>query len=376
MTHRKNCRGCGGSSLVGFCDLGTCPPSNSYISSENLNDTELYLPLRTFVCSRCWLVQTDDVAMSQDLFTEDYAYLSSTSETWQNHAADYAAMISNRLALDSTSTITEIASNDGYLLRNFLNIGANVYGIEPTRLAATISEEQGIDTVVQFFSEQLAHKLVKERGQSDLIICNNVLAHVPDIKDFLRGLEVLLSADGTITIEFPHLLNLIKHSQYDTIYHEHFSYISLLSLCNICDDLSISVYDVEEINTHGGSLRVYLTKSNLAKTLNTRVRRVLQNELEFGLDKISTYQKFQQTVQESKLDILKFLVDAKIQGKSIYGFGAAAKCNTLLNYCGLHADIISGIFDNAQSKIGNICRAVKFKYLICNKVGISILMSR
>ena len=229
-------------------------------------------------------------------------------------------MISNRLALDSTSTITEIASNDGYLLRNFLNIGANVYGIEPTRLAATISEEQGIDTVVQFFSEQLAHKLVKERGQSDLIICNNVLAHVPDIKDFLRGLEVLLSADGTITIEFPHLLNLIKHSQYDTIYHEHFSYISLLSLCNICDDLSISVYDVEEINTHGGSLRVYLTKSNLAKTLNTRVRRVLQNELEFGLDKISTYQKFQQTVQESKLDILKFLVDAKIQGKSIYGF--------------------------------------------------------
>lgn len=346
------CRGCGGIETTDFCDLGTCPPSNQYLSQHELCAVEHYYPLKTFVCNSCFLVQTQDFTKSEDLFTREYAYLSSTSATWVNHAKIYSDMISRRLHLDENSTITEIASNDGYLLCNFIANTKRAYGVEPTELAALIAQQRGVETVVDFFTSDLAHNLVKERGHSDLIICNNVLAHVPDINDFVAGLSILLDRSGTITLEFPHLMNLVSGNQYDTIYHEHFSYLSLLSLINICKQHKLLIYDVEEISTHGGSLRVYVQHAYGREKINKSVNGILEKERRVGLDCLEVYSSFQETVVSHKKDIQKFVIDKFETGKKIYGFGAAAKGSTLLNFCGFRNDYIKGVFDNASSKIG------------------------
>ena len=349
--YKFKCRGCGSIETTNFCDLGTCPPSNRYLTCEELNAVESYYPLKTFVCNSCLLVQTQDFAKSEDLFTAEYAYLSSTSATWLKHAQLYSEMITYRLKLDHNSTITEIASNDGYLLCNFSG-SKRAYGVEPTELAAKIAQRRGIETVVDFFTVNLAKKLVMERGHSDLIICNNVLAHVPDINDFVAGLSILLNKTGTITIEFPHLINMINYNQYDTIYHEHFSYLSLLSLTNICKPHKLSIYDVEEIPTHGGSLRVYLKHSANDEQASDNVDNIMKKEIFSGLGNLKTYSAFQEVVLSHKKKLQRFVLEQLGLGKRIYGFGAAAKGNTLLNFCGLKSDFISGIFDNAETKIG------------------------
>lgn len=348
----EQCRGCGGRDVTSFCDLGMCPPSNNYLRKGELSNPELHFPLTTFICNTCFLVQTKDFSTSEELFTEDYSYLSSTSLSWLNHSQDYAQMIVKKLGLSKASTITEIASNDGYLLKNFLNLGAKIYGVEPTKLAADIAVSSGITTEVDFFSSSLATALVEKYGHSDLIICNNVLAHVPDIKDFLVGLSILLDANGTITIEFPHLLNLMRFKQYDTIYHEHFSYLSLLALDNLCAELGIFVHEVEKIGTHGGSLRVYLKHKAACLSRTDSVNHILKEETTYGMSDLDTYRAFQAEVFKHKVDIVNFLYNKTTDGKKVYGFGAAAKCNTLLNYCGIKSDVISGVFDNAKSKIG------------------------
>lgn len=350
--YKVKCRACGSLEITNFCDLGTCPPSNRYLTSEELDAVESYYPLKTFVCNSCLLVQTQDFTKSEDLFTPNYAYLSSTSATWLKHAQLYSEMITCRLQLDHNSTITEIASNDGYLLRNFSSSNGRAYGVEPTELAAKIAQEHGIETIVDFFTVNLAKKLVMDRGHSDLIVCNNVMAHVPDINDFVAGLSVLLDETGTITIEFPHLVNLVNFYQYDTIYHEHFSYLSLLSLINICKPHNLSIYDVEEIPTHGGSLRVYLKHTTKDEQASDNVEIILKKEMFSGLGNLKTYSGFQEVVLSHKKKIQRFVLDQLELGKRIYGFGAAAKGNTLLNFCGLKSDFISGVFDNAESKIG------------------------
>ena len=346
------CRGCGGVEFTNFCDLGTCPPSNSYVAADELDSVEHYYPLKTFVCNSCLLVQTQDFAKSEELFTSEYAYLSSTSTMWLRHAQSYCDMITRKLQLDHNSTITEIASNDGYLLRNFNNTNGRVYGVEPTELAAKIAQSRGIETVVDFFSVKLARQLVMERGHSDLIICNNVLAHVPDINDFVAGLSILLNKKGIITIEFPHLMSLVNGNQYDTIYHEHFSYISLLSLNNICKQHDLFIFDVEEILTHGGSLRVYLKHKNKREERSDSVNKIIEKEISSGLENLRMYESFQETVFNHKQKVQRFILDQLDLGKRIYGFGAAAKGNTLMNFCGLKNDYISGVFDNANSKVG------------------------
>jgi len=347
-----NCRHCGKRLEHQFLDLGFAPPSNAYLNPADMHAPELYFPLKIHVCDDCWLAQTEDYARSDELFTEDYAYFSSTSAGWLRHAAGYCEMITERLNLNQNSHVIEVASNDGYLLRNFVEAGIPCLGIEPTDSTAAAAETQGIPVLREFFGQSLAEKLVADGEQADLILGNNVYAHVPDINDFTRGLKTALKSGGTITLEFPHLLNLIQLNQFDTVYHEHYSYLSLYTVQRIFEHAGLRVYDVEQLPTHGGSLRVYGCHADSAQSESKQVNRVLDAEANAGLRDLSVYQAFQSHADKVKNDFLAFLIEQKRQGKRVAAYGAAAKGNTLLNYAGIKPDLLSFVCDAALAKQG------------------------
>jgi len=344
------CRHCGKALQHQFLDLGFAPPSNAYLSAEELHAPELYFPLKLHVCEHCWLVQTEDYSRSDELFTADYAYFSSTSSGWLKHAADYCNMISDRLQLDEDSFVIEVASNDGYLLRNFVEASIPCLGIEPTDSTAKAAEALGVPVMREFFGQSMAERLVSEGKQADLILGNNVYAHVPDINDFTMGLKTVLKPSGTITLEFPHLLNLIQFNQFDTVYHEHYSYLSLYTVQQIFSAAGLMVYDVEQLPTHGGSLRVYGCHVDAGKDASLAVDELMAVEVAGGLRELDVYLNFQSSADQVKNDLLVFLLEQHSAGKSVAAYGAAAKGNTLLNYAGVKPDLLSFVCDAAGAK--------------------------
>jgi SAM-dependent methyltransferase len=346
------CRHCKSQVEQRFVDLGASPPSNAYLTEETLSQPETYFPLRVLVCTNCWLVQTEDFARADALFSRDYAYFSSISQTWLAHAAGYASMIVERLGLNHDHFVVEVASNDGYLLKNFVAAGIPCLGIEPTDSTALMAERLGIPVRREFFGAALAKQLASEGKRADLIIGNNVYAHVPDINDFTEGLKVALKPRGVITLEFPHVMRLIQHAQFDTVYHEHFSYLSLHAINHIFNDAGLRIWDVEELPTHGGSLRIYGCHAEDSRSETNHVARVLSDEVRSGLLKSSVYQEFQPRADRIKNDLITFLIQQKGAGKSIAAYGAAAKGNTLFNYAGIKPDLVSYACDAAPSKQG------------------------
>jgi hypothetical protein len=347
-----NCRHCDATLHRTFLDLGHAPPSNAYLDRESLTKPEIYYPLKLKVCERCWLVQTEDYASAHELFCADYAYFSSISESWLAHAARYALAITTRLGLNSNSFVIEIASNDGYLLKNFVAAGIPCLGIEPTASTASAADAIGVPTIREFFGEMLAQTLV-ERGQAaDLILGNNVYAHVPDINDFTAGLRTLLKPGGTITLEFPHLMRLIEHTQFDTVYHEHFSYLSLTTVRRIFAVAGLRVCDVEELPTHGGSLRVYGCHAGDRRADGHSVADILEAENARGLGDVALYEAFQACAARVKDRLVSFLIDQKAARRSVVGYGAAAKGNTVLNYGGIKPDLLPIVCDAGPAKQG------------------------
>lgn len=332
----KYCRFCKNELKAVFADLNMAPIVNNYIKPENLYKEEITYPLITYVCENCKLVQTLDFKTSQEIFTEDYAYFSSFSSSWLQHCSNYADMISDKLNLNKDSQVIELASNDGYLLQYFRQKEIPVIGVEPCKSVAEVAIKQGINTVVDFFTFDLSKKLPK----ADLLIANNVLAHVPDLNDFVSGIKQILKPEGTATIEFPHLLNLIEKNQFDTIYQEHYSYLSLIFASKLFDAHGLKIYDVEELETHGGSLRLYISHKEYDKDVSKNIENLLKKEIILGLANIETYKKYSEQVKRTKREILKLVIDIKNQGKSIVAYGASAKGNTLFNYCGISTDFI------------------------------------
>ena len=348
-----NCRHCQNSLKHLFLDLGFAPPSNAYRLEEDLQKSEKMYPLRIFVCDKCWLVQTEDFVDADELFSPEYAYFSSTSSSWLDHAAKYCEMIQKKLSLNSDSLVVEVASNDGYLLKNFIEADIPCLGIEPTKSTADAAKKLGIPVQCKFFGTKLAEELTANGKQANLIIGNNVYAHVPDINDFTLGLKRMLKYDGTITLEFAYLLKLIRQNEFDTVYHEHFSYLSLHAVKSIFEGTRLKIYDVEELTTHGGSLRVYGCHEEACFNTTDRVYEQLQKEEKVGLLELKTYVQFQQKAERVKNELLAFLVEQKMQGKSVIGYGAAAKGNTLLNYAGVKPELLPFVCDAASSKQGN-----------------------
>lgn len=347
-----NCRHCRKPLEHVFLDLGFAPPSNAYLTEADLHVPETWFPLKLFVCDQCWLVQTEDYARADELFKDDYAYFSSTSSTWLEHAKRYAETMRQRLALGQNSFVIEIASNDGYLLKNFLAVGIPCLGIEPTASTAAAAEAIGIPVLREFFGEQKARELAAQGNQADLLLGNNVYAHVPDINDFTAGLKIALKQNGTITLEFPHLLRLIQESQFDTVYHEHFSYLSLLTVQGIFKKAGLRIWDVEQLSTHGGSLRIYGCHANDPRSNTTAVEAVIAAEEQGELRSIATYQKFQPRAEDIKHNLTDFLIEQKRAGKKVAAYGAAAKGNTLLNFAGIRPDLLPYVCDAAPSKQG------------------------
>jgi SAM-dependent methyltransferase len=346
-----NCRHCQGTELSPFVDLGYSPPSNAYLTTEQLNEPEIHFPLRVLVCRTCWLAQTEDFRNSSDLFTHDYAYLSSASTSWLNHAKQYCEQITEELLLDNKSLVIELACNDGYLLQNFVNTPIQCVGIEPAQGAALIAKSKGIDVITDFFSDPVAHKTAATHGKADLIIGNNVLAHVPDINDFVKGVATLLKDDGVATFEFPHILQLLEKNQFDTIYHEHFSYLSLYAVQSIFEKAGLTAYRCEEIATHGGSLRVYGRKSRDGMEVDNSIFRILGYEVDQGITNYRMYEEFQERIDTIRDEFTAFLVDAHKNQKTVVAYGAAAKGNTLLNYCGIRNGLVNVAFDKSEFKI-------------------------
>jgi hypothetical protein len=346
------CRHCEHDLQHVFLDLGFSPPSNAYLAAADLHKPERYFPLRLFVCDKCWLVQTEDFAQAGELFAADYAYFSSTSTSWLDHAARYCTMIAKRLNLGEDSFVIEVASNDGYLLKNFVSSGIPCLGIEPTTGTAAAAKKLGVPVLEEFFGEKMAKDLAAKGKAADLIIGNNVYAHVPDIKDFTRGLKAVLKPGGTTTLEFPHLMELLAHNQFDTVYHEHFSYLSLNTVSRIFEQAGLRVLDVEQLPTHGGSLRVYGCHADDARATEPAVATVLQKEKQAGLQDLKIYLGFQARADRVKNDFLTFLIEQKKQGRKVAGYGAAAKGNTLLNYAGVKPDLLPYVCDAAASKQG------------------------
>ncbi|OSQ40475.1 class I SAM-dependent methyltransferase [Thalassospira mesophila] len=347
-----NCRHCNTPLEQTFLDLGFAPPSNAYLTVADLSKPERYYPLQIKVCTECWLVQTEDYAQADELFNQDYAYFSSTSKSWLEHAERYAKAMIEKLDLGSENLVVEIASNDGYLLRNFVAKNIPCLGIEPTASTAIVAEQQGIPILREFFGQALAQKLVADGQQADLIAGNNVYAHVPDINDFTRGLKTLLKPGGTITLEFPHVMRLMEFTQFDTVYHEHFSYLSLYTVKRIFKAAGLRVADVEELSTHGGSLRVYGCHVDDPRPASNAVTDILNEEEKRGLQDIAIYRDFQDRADTVKNDLLAFLLQAKNDGKTVAAYGAAAKGNTLLNYAGVKPDLIPFVCDAAPAKQG------------------------
>jgi SAM-dependent methyltransferase len=347
------CRHCTKDLNNTFVDLGSSPPSNSYITKLKLNDVEKWYPLKVLVCNSCWLVQTADYVDVEEMFTADYAYFSSFSKTWLKHAEDYVIKMVDRFGLSNISTVVEVAANDGYLLQYVQSKNIPCYGIEPTRSTAMAARKKGLEIVELFFGVEEARKLVKQKGQADIIVANNVLAHVPDINNFVTAFSILLKPNGVATFEFPHLLNLVQQMQFDTIYHEHYSYLSLTSIQTIFKKSGLSIFDVEEINTHGGSLRVYTQlREHGSHSLENSVVELQKKENLAGINTLSFYQGFQKQIESIKIDFLEFLVKAKKEKKKVAAYGAAAKGNTLLNYSGVRPDLLPYVVDTTTAKIG------------------------
>ena len=347
------CRHCSHELTHVFCDLGYAPPSNSYIPTTQVFAAETWYPLQVLVCDQCWLVQTRDYAAREEFFSETYAYFSSTSKTWCDHARAYVSEMSTRFNLGPHSLICEVAANDGYLLQYAIADGLPCYGVEPTASTAAAAREKGIEIHEAFFGVEYATQLVEMDKAADLTVANNVLAHVPDINDFVRGFTSLLKPEGVATFEFPHLLNLIEKLQFDTIYHEHYSYLSLIAVERIFAANGLHVFDVQEWPTHGGSLRVFAQRSDSkAHNITEAVHNMLSREHDAKLNDITGYQGFQEKTECLKNSLLKFLITAKEEGKRVAAYGAAAKGNTFLNFAGVRSDLIPYVVDNAPAKQG------------------------
>lgn len=346
------CRHCAAPLEHTFLDLGFAPPSNAYLTGDDLARPEKYYPLKIKVCDQCWLVQTEDYTQADELFSSEYAYFSSTSTGWLAHAASYSEKMTRQLQLTKDSLVIEVASNDGYLLKNFVAAGIPCLGIEPTASTAAAAEKLGIPVMREFFGEQLGKRLATTGKQADLIAGNNVYAHVPDINDFTRGLKAALKPGGTITLEFPHLMRLIEHTQFDTVYHEHFSYLSLYTVGRIFKAAGLRVWDMEELPTHGGSLRIYGCHAEETRETTPAVSAMLAEEARRGLQTLATYQHFQAKADRVKDDLLAFLIEQKRVGKKVAAYGAAAKGNTLLNYAGVKPDLLPFVCDAAAAKQG------------------------
>jgi len=344
------CRHCQANLEHVFLDLGFAPPSNDYLTKEDLSAPEKTFPLKLYVCDACWLVQTEDYSRANELFAKDYAYFSSTSKSWLDHSARYVEKISKDLGLSKNSFVIEVASNDGYLLKNFVADGVPCLGIEPTDSTADAAEKIGVPVLRRFFGVEVANELAASDKKADLICGNNVYAHVPDINDFTEGLKIALKEDGVVNLEFPHLMRLIENNQFDTVYHEHFSYLSLGTVAEIFSSVGLRIFDVEEISTHGGSLRIYGCHANDSRSTTKAVIDLLAIEVDFGLKALNVYKSFQAKANKVKNDFLSFLIEQKRLGKSIAGYGAAAKGNTLMNYTGLKNDLIDFVCDAAPSK--------------------------
>jgi SAM-dependent methyltransferase len=348
----RGCLFCGTPLRHTFVDLGMSPLCESYVAAEQLNHMEPFYPLHVYVCESCFLVQLQEYVSPEHIFTE-YAYFSSYADSWVEHMRRYAEMITDRLRLGRDSLVMEVASNDGYLLQHFVRKGIPVLGIEPAANVAKVAVEKGVPTLVKFFGERTARELAAEGRRPDLICGANVLAQVPDPNDFVKGLQILLKPGGVITIEFPHLMRLMAESQFDTIYHEHFSYFSFVSAERIFAAHGLTLFDVEELPTHGGSLRVYARHADDAgKPVSERARALREREVAAGLLRLDTYAGFGEQVKETKRKLLDFLIGAKRAGKKVVGYGAPGKGNTLLNYCGIRSDFLDFTVDRSTYKQG------------------------
>jgi len=346
------CRFCGAALHNTFVDLGMSPLCESFLSADQLNQMEAFYPLHVRVCEKCLLVQLQEYVNPTEIFTE-YAYFSSYSDSWLKHASDYTDMIVRRLGLNSSSQVVEIASNDGYLLQYFVRKGIPVLGIEPAANVARAAEEKGVSTLVRFFGEELANELRRDGMQVDLLLGNNTLAQVPDLNDFVAGMKILLKPVGVITMEFPHLMRLMEGNQFDTIYHEHFSYFSLVTTEKIFLVHGLTLFDVEELSTHGGSLRIYARHTeDTSKPLSERLISLREREIAAGFARLEHYSSFGRQVDATKRNLLELLILAKRDGKSIAGYGAPGKGNTLLNYCGIRSDFLDYTVDRSPYKHG------------------------
>lgn len=352
MKQQRICRFCSQKLEHEIVNLGMSPLANSYVSESQLYSKEVFFPLTLLFCEKCFLAQLEEFESPENIFG-DYAYFSSYSESWLDHVRSYVDKMIANYSLTSTSRVIEIASNDGYLLQYFVKNNIPVLGIEPARNVAEAALKKGVETKVAFFGEELANSLFEEGIRADLLIGNNVVAHVPDLNDFIAGMKKILNATGIITLEFPHLLNLLQKNQFDTIYHEHFSYFSLSCLLQVCHSHGLQIFDVEKLQTHGGSLRVYIKHDNdKTKEVNRRVWELIDEEESFGIKNKETYVVFGENVKKVKRDLLSFLIEAKNEGKKIVGYGAPAKGNTLLNYCGIGTDFLEYTVDMNPYKQG------------------------
>ncbi|HEY2472003.1 MAG TPA: class I SAM-dependent methyltransferase [Terracidiphilus sp.] len=351
-TALRKCRFCEAGLDRTFIDLGMSPLCETYPSQQDLSRGEVYYPLHAYICEHCWLVQLEEYESAENIFS-DYAYFASYSDSWLKHCEKYCNEMRTRFGLDAKSFVAEVASNDGYLLQYFVRMGIPVLGIEPAANVAKAAVEKGVPTLVRFFGAQTATGLAAQGQQADLVAGNNVLAQVPDLNDFVSGLEILLKPDGVLTLEFPHLLRLIEHNEFDTIYHEHFSYFSLLTTIRILQSHKLKVFDVEELKSHGGSLRIFACRESSTRHVVTpNVARVLSDECKAGLDSIAGYESFARQVKQTKLDLLEFLVQAAREGKKVAGYGAPGKSATLLHYCGIGKDLLEFTVDRSTYKQG------------------------
>jgi predicted TPR repeat methyltransferase len=347
------CRHCGADLTLPFVDLGSAPPSNAYLTEDSLRAPEKWFPLRALVCTKCWLVQTEDFTGAEELFNDEYAYFSSYSATWLSHAQDYVSKMIERFGLSPSSNVVEIAANDGYLLQFFQKNGIPCFGVEPTANTASAARQKGLEIIERFFGLELGQHVAAEGKQADLITANNVLAHVPDINDFVKGFAALLKPQGVATFEFPHLVRMVSGNQFDTIYHEHFSYLSFVAVKNILEKNGLVVFDVEELSTHGGSLRVFTQCRDTGQHVRTaRVGALLEREKLDGVNSVDYYSNFQDCANKVKDDFLNFLINAKRRGAKVAAYGAAAKGNTLLNFAGVRQDLINFVVDRNTAKQG------------------------
>jgi SAM-dependent methyltransferase len=345
------CRFCGTGLSRTFIDLGMSPLCETYPSADEIRRGEKYYPLHAYVCESCWLVQLEEYETPENIFG-DYAYFSSYSDSWLKHAENYCWQVGERFALDCSSFVIEVASNDGYLLQYFVKQNVPVLGIEPAANVAKVAIEKGIPTMVEFFGARLAKQLAAKGCCADLVLGNNVLAQVPDLNDFVEGLRIALKPEGVLTLEFPHLLQLIQRNEFDTIYHEHFSYFSLLTLTKIMQAHGLRIFDLEELSTHGGSLRVYACREHAGRQLQSSVSRLIAAEHNAGLSSPLGYERFALQVKRTKWALLEFLLSAARDGKSVVGYGAPGKCATLLHYCGIGRDLIQYTVDRSPYKQG------------------------